>query len=297
MVTAQSISDGLGGRRSGTGRAGFTANCPVCNGKHKLSINDGHTGKPVIHCYAGCSQQEVIAALSSMELWPLADDSKEYTPTELEQIRTDNAVKEAKRLKALSYRHAASAKLADTVCQATVPATDDNPYLAKKQVKAVHSLRKIESGQLISLLGYHPTGKYGKLDGGRILVVPIEVDGKLASIEMIDNSGNKSALKDGKKADGYWLAQEMPGGDGDGLTLAIGEGVSTVLSVKEATGWNVISCLTCSNFDSVAKQFRSRYPKAEIVILADLGNGQAAAEAAVGRTMPLLAHSAARREK
>ena len=284
-ITAQSISDGLGGRRSCTGYAGFTANCPVCNGKHKLSINDGHTGKPVVHCYV-CGKDgsgAIITALSSMELWHLADDSKEYTPAELEQIRNDKAVLEAKRLKNdqnISYAQARAAKLADTFYQATVPATDDNPYLAKKAVKAVHSLRQIESGQLFKLLGYYPTGKDGKLKGGMILVVPIEVNGKLASIEMIDNAGGKSALTGGKKAGGYWLAQEMLDGDGDGLTLAIGEGVSTVLSVKEATDWHVVSCLSCSNFDAVAKQFRRRYPKAEIVILADLGNGQSAAEAA-----------------
>ncbi|MDQ4147976.1 MAG: hypothetical protein M3120_09925, partial [Pseudomonadota bacterium] len=62
------------------------------------------------------------------------------------------------------------------------------------------------------------------------------------------------------KAGGYWAAQTLLEGDGQGVTLLVGKGVATVLSAKEATRHAVIATLSCCNLENVAKQMRERYP-------------------------------------
>jgi putative DNA primase/helicase len=54
------------------------------------------------------------------------------------------------------------------------------------------------------------------------------------------------------------------------LTLLIGEGVATVLSAREATGHPAVAALSSNNLTAVAKAMRERFPKASLVILADL---------------------------
>ncbi|HHJ40067.1 MAG: hypothetical protein AXA67_02165 [Methylothermaceae bacteria B42] len=91
---------------------------------------------------------------------------------------------------------------------------------------------------------------------------------------MIDETGRKSALAGGKRAGCWWAAQAMPESTSH---LLIGEGIATVLSAREATGWPGVATLSCANLKSVAEAMRRRYPGANLVILADLGNGQARA--------------------
>ena len=69
VIDAQTIAEALGGKRSGKG---FRACCPAHGSDNptSLSITDGDNGQVLVHCFGGCSQTEVIAELSSMELWP-----------------------------------------------------------------------------------------------------------------------------------------------------------------------------------------------------------------------------------
>jgi hypothetical protein len=39
-------------------------NCP------SLSVVDGHCGRPVVHCFAGCDWRDVLNALANQGLWP-----------------------------------------------------------------------------------------------------------------------------------------------------------------------------------------------------------------------------------
>jgi putative DNA primase/helicase len=143
------------------------------------------------------------------------------------------------------------------------------PYLVCKGVSPVPSLREIDAGAAEDLLGYAPKCRDKPLVG-RLLVVPVKVDGTLSTLELIDETGRKPALYGGAKAGGYWAAQPLPNGDGAGLTLLIGEDVATVLSAREATGYLVIAALSSGNLLAVAREMRERYPKAVLVILVDL---------------------------
>ena len=73
------------------------------------------------------------------------------------------------------------------------------------------------------------------------------------------------------------------------LTLAIGEGVATVLSARAATGYASLAALSAGNLPKAAQAMRARYPAARLVILADLGHGRAKAEEAARATGAALA--------
>lgn len=166
-------------------------------------------------------------------------------------------------------RRADAAKKAVELWRAAAPAGEDHPYLARKQVGPVATLREIDTGEAAAILGYTPKSG-GEALAGRVLVAPVKIGDALATCELIDGDGRKSAVYGGAKAGGYWAAQPLPSGDGDGLVLFIGEGVATMLSVREATGQTCIAALSSGNLEAVAAAMRKRYPAARLVLLGDL---------------------------
>ena len=185
-------------------------------------------------------------------------------------------------------KQAEAAKKAVTLWKAAAPAQANHPYLIRKGVAPVDTLREIEAVQAAEILGYLPQSD-GKPLAGRLLVAPVEIERQISTVELIDEAGRKSAIAGGAKSSGYWAAQPLPDGDGSGLTLAIGEGVATVLSARAATGYASLAALSAGNLPKVAQAMRARYPAARLVILADLGYGRAKAEEAARATGAALA--------
>jgi hypothetical protein len=66
-VRAETIVTALGGRRSGRG---WTARCPAHEDKSPSLGLTERDGKLLVHCFAGCPQGAVIAALRARGLWP-----------------------------------------------------------------------------------------------------------------------------------------------------------------------------------------------------------------------------------
>jgi hypothetical protein len=66
-VNAEYLAKALQGRRAG-GR--WMARCPAHDDRTpSLSICDADNGKVLVRCYAGCGQEQVIAALRTRGLW------------------------------------------------------------------------------------------------------------------------------------------------------------------------------------------------------------------------------------
>lgn len=70
--TARDLARAMDAKRIGKG---WMAWCPVHevegrNQKRSLKIDEGHDGKPLIHCYAGCSNDDIIAKLQGAKIWP-----------------------------------------------------------------------------------------------------------------------------------------------------------------------------------------------------------------------------------
>ena len=200
------------------------------------------------------------------------DDGVYQKPTpeaiaERQRIAAERAAQEEAKI---ARERADAASRAAAIWKDALPAREDHPYLARKQVPPVATLREIDAGKAAAILGYAPKSKEEPLTG-RLLVVPVKQGDDLSTLELIDEAGRKAALYGrGTKAGGYWVTQKLPDGDGAGLTLLIGEGVATVLSAMEATGHPAVAALSSGNLPAVAKAMRERYPAAALVILADL---------------------------
>lgn len=165
-------------------------------------------------------------------------------------------------------RHAAALALA--IWTGADAARDDHPYLARKGVTAVATLREIDAPRLFALAGYHPASSGEQLTG-RILVAPVHRGDELTSLELIDGDGRKSALAGGVKSGGYWTAATPAA---DAARILIAEGCATALSAHLCTGSAAVAALSCGNLRKAAENLRTRYPEAELVVLGDIGNGQ-----------------------
>ncbi len=192
---------------------------------------------------------------------------------------------EASRLEreAQQRQYAEGASKAAVLFQRGRLAGEDHPYLLRQKVRPTETLREIDIAVAKQVLGYHPSVK-GEPMEGRLLLAPFGKfkDGKryIASVEMIDEKGRKAGNAGGERSDGYWSAAKLPDGDGEGITILIGEGVATVCSARQATEHHAVAALSSSNLKATAQRLSENYPKASLVILADIGNGQSDAEKA-----------------
>ncbi len=192
------------------------------------------------------------------------------TPEELAERKRIAAERAAKEEADIARERADTAAKAAAILKAATEAKADHPYLSRKRVSPVATLREIDAGKAAAILGYAPKSG-GEPLAGRLLVVPVKQGDGLSTLELIDGDKRKAALAGrGSKAGGYWATERLPDGDGGGLTLQIGEGVATVLSASAATRHPGIAALSSGNLPAVAKAMRERYPAAALVILADL---------------------------
>lgn len=191
------------------------------------------------------------------------------TPEEREacRARIEKAKKEAAAARARERGRAA--KRAAEIWTKATPAREDHPYLVRKSIKPIATLRELPADAIKSLLGYAPAAK-GETLAGRILIVPIGIDTKIVNVEMIDQDGRKAFLFGGAVFGGYWATGKLPEGDGEGPTILIGEGVATALSAAEATGQISAAALSAGNLPEAAKALRKRLPRARLIMLADL---------------------------
>ena len=165
-----------------------------------------------------------------------------------------------------------AARKAQALLDAAQTARNDHPYAVRKLLTVPSTLREIGQADALRILGYTPRCGDEPLEG-RLLVVPIYIDGKLSTVELIDEHGGKHAIHGGKKKTGFWTTQALPDGDGSGSTVLIAEGMATTVSATMATGYLGVAALSCGNLLDVGKAIRHRYPRAKLVFVADLGIG------------------------
>ena len=198
-----------------------------------------------------------------------ADVGRKLTPAEeaahRERVAAIRQAREAEEAK----RRAEAARKAGALWKAGTPAAPDHPYLVRKGVAPVATLRELPAADVARIIGYEPAAKGERLVG-RILLAPVKVAGRLSTVEMIDGEGRKSALAGGAKAGGFWAAQALPDGDGAAQCILIAEGVATALSASEATGHPAIAALSAGQLAAAARAMRERFPAALLAILADV---------------------------
>jgi putative DNA primase/helicase len=110
--------------------------------------------------------------------------------------------------------------------------------------------------------------------------VPFWIGEAISTLELIDEHGRKSSLAGGAKRGGYWIAGPAPADGEPTEPILIGEGMATVLSAHRATDWMALATLSSGTLPQIAGILRDRYPDAELVVLGDLGPGEARARQA-----------------
>lgn len=178
---------------------------------------------------------------------------------------------------------------------AAAPAEQTHPYIARKGIPH-KGLYVLSSGSVQTILGRLPRQGAATLEGD-ILIAPLRDAGSdaVVAIEMIDGAGRKAGLPGLPKAGTYWCDAPLPPSP---PRIGIAEGIATALSARlflaVATPGEpvapVLSASGASNLRALAETMRRRHPLAEIVLFADLGNGEAqareAAEAVAGVCIP-----------
>ncbi|WP_461584360.1 DUF3987 domain-containing protein [Tepidiphilus sp. HLB4] len=226
---------------------------------------------------------------------PISPEEAARRQAQAERRRLEREASRQKEEAEAERRRQETATLAARLWDAATPVTpgDPHPYLERKGV-LTDRLREIPAEEAARILGWRPeAGERGAL-AGRLLVIPLERDGAIATCELIDGDGRKTSLPgQGTKSGTFWPVCGLPDGNGDGATILVGEGAATALSAHAATGYPAIAVSGTANLRRAAEAMRTRYPAARVIVLADLdkesGTPCAAAIKAAQETGSMLA--------
>ncbi|MBK7001965.1 MAG: DUF927 domain-containing protein [Rhodoferax sp.] len=195
--------------------------------------------------------------------WTDTGEHHRPSPEELE-LRQQQRQEHAAAAKA---EQAKTASNAQAIWKVAIPAPADHPYLVRKGVEPTSTLREIDVQQAVQILGDRPQAKGVQLQG-RLLVAPIMRSGVLSTVELIDEQGNKAALRgQGTKAGGYWSTDRLP----ETVTnVAICEGVADAITIRMAGAELAVAAFSNSNLVKVAQEMHRLFPGAVLTIVVDL---------------------------
>jgi putative DNA primase/helicase len=231
---------------------------------------DTHDTWRSIQAGRGITGATLFAIAKEYGFDPRSHKAMVIDPAEMERRRTERAARAKRDAEARVKQHKQAATLAAVILKKTKPARDDHPYLMRKGLAAISTLREIDVDRLQALIGYKPQSGGDALTG-RILIAPVTIGAAVTTVEMIDETGRKSALAGGEKAGGAWIASTPVK---TATRYLIAEGVATTLSAHVCTGIPAVAALSSGNLMKVATKLRALHPDVEIIILGDLGNGQ-----------------------
>jgi putative DNA primase/helicase len=211
-----------------------------------LRISENANGKVLVHCFAGCSQAEVLTALKASGLWP--SNRQTYVPTphwkKTAPVKKEDTTEFARRI----LRAAAESDLK--------PAA----YLRGRGITLMP--------QAVSLISHVTASKIG-LRRFPHMVVPItngrELVGAQTTALTMDAKekvvGNKSARLTYGTLKGNYVVLVAPEPD---RPLIIGEGTETVLSAMQITDLPGIAALAAWNLPKITPP-----PAHEYILAAD----------------------------
>ena len=166
--------------------------------------------------------------------------NKDYKGKQLEKAVNEmiQARKEAEEELRQVHEHAA--QKAENLWN-SLPEVSEHPYLSKKKVLS-HGLRDYKG----------------------CLVIPLkDVDGKLWSLQFINENYEKRFLSGGKKNGNYFLIGTLA------ENAFICEGYATGATVYECTGEPVVVAFDSGNLKHVTQALRKKYPNLKMILCAD----------------------------
>jgi phage/plasmid primase-like uncharacterized protein len=138
-----------------------------------------------------------------------------------------------------------------------------------KAIKAADNANKIWSEA--TLASQHPylnkkgIQPYIARESEGKLVIPLFKNGKIASLQFINQEGKKRFLQDGKVSGSYCIIGEIA----NTAPICICEGYATGASIYEATSIPVVIAFNAGNLLKVAQNIRELYPNHEVIIAGD----------------------------
>lgn len=157
------------------------------------------------------------------------------------EFQKRRAETEAERRAEIARREAKARERAKWIWEHSKPAPADHPYLMSKGAKP-HGSKVIRETLVLAVR---------------------DIEGSLCSLQFISRAGEKRFLSGGRTAGcSYFL-----GAIGERLFIA--EGFATGATVHEATGDAAAITFHAGNLKPVAETLRKRYPKLDLVIVAD----------------------------
>lgn len=179
------------------------------------------------------------------------------------------------------------------------PYSPDHEYLISKLIfPPKGSIKKTHIGTCCTYLHWKPYGSKGELSEN-LLVIPFIRDGRIQTLQFIDESGNKAFLKGVPKKGSYWEIK-VPDTKSKGQTIVcIGEGMATVMTYVEILKEQLVKRQKNAQIVGVAAgdshslidakvALKKEYPQAEFVIVSDVGNGEIDAILAKGNDCHLM---------
>ena len=260
-MTADQLAAALGARRAG---AGWIALCPAHNDRNpSLSINIASNGKVLVHCHAGCGQDQVVHALRARGCWGRL-------------TVTPNATEVVIRVNSDRSRRLEKIRAAARIWQAAIPApgTPVAAYLRRRGITT----------PIPRSLRFHPDLRHpnGKRHAAMVAVV---TDGQSG----IARAVHRTFLSEDGSAKANVSPQRMFLGPSRGGAvrlaaatdqLMVGEGIETCLTAMQATGRPVWAALSAAGLRTLELPGAIR----EVIILADGDDpGEAAALEAANR--------------
>ena len=142
--------------------------------------------------------------------------------------------------------------------EAGEPATAAQPYIIKKE------------GDPAGLKVYRgPERIAGQALDGALMVPAFDMAGKLKTVQFIPTEGKKLNAP-GRPVAGAFVVGRITQ-PGTGQTIAICEGIGQAWSCNQATGCAAVVSFGSGRMQHIAQSFRTRYPAARLVLVADAG--------------------------
>lgn len=238
-------------------KKGRHAPCPSCGGSDRFKYDDKYGNGNWIcnNCTEGknadgiellvrCLGKKFLEVIDLLATYLGLDSNSTFTEADRKKIQQQAEQYRKQTELADQQKQDNAAILANQIWQ--MPSHDiPCPYLDKKKVK-----------------------NFGcKINKNGSLVIPVrDVDGKIWSLQLINKSGRKDFLPDGRVGGCFHVLGEIT----DSYQIVcIAEGYATAASIHEATGYTTIAAFNANNILPVAIAIYAKYPDLGYVYCAD----------------------------
>lgn len=170
-------------------------------------------------------------------------------PADKAKLQAEAAAKLAQREKEQEQMHLKTAERIQGQLEGLQPLDGSLPYLDKKGIKP-------QSGVLV-----------GK-DDKTMFVPATDADGKVWTVQYINEDGQKRFAKESKKEGMFHTVGGLNALE-SAPTLVIAEGYATAASASEALGYATVAAFDAGNLKNVAIALNEKYPNKPILIIGD----------------------------